>query len=322
LLSLHLGPAQAVACGLIALLTILNCLGVGLTAKVQNSLTVTKICVIVAFVVLGLAFGSGSWSHFSQHAVRTSTASLPAQFAISLLWVMFGYSGWNAATYVAEEVHRPERTLPAALAVGTALVAVLYLGLNVVYIYSTPLEHLKNVEKVGALAASNLFGPGVAGAFAALMALSIIATVNAELTIGPRVYYAMAKNRAFFPAAAKVHPRYHTPVIAILSQGLCAMVMTLTSFINLLTYIGMSLTIFTVLSVASLMVFRRRRPGWQCLRAIDFAYPLLPVSYILVGTAMVIFGFKLRPVESIAAFATVGAGALVYHFLLRPRPAE
>ena len=200
--------------------------------------------------------------------------------------------------------------------------AVLYLGLNVVYIYSTPLEQMKGVIKVGALSASNLFGPGIGGVFSALMALSIVATVNAELTIGPRVYYAMAKNRAFFPAAAKVNPRYHTPVFAILSQGLCAMAMTLTSFRDLLTYIGMSLTIFTVLSVAALMVFRRRRPGWQRLRAIDFAYPLLPVSYILVGAAMVIFGIKEATVSSLTAFATVGVGALVYRFVLRPRPQE
>jgi len=109
-------------------------------------------------------------------------------------------------------------------------------------------------------------------------------------------------------------------VIAILSQGLCAMLMTLTSFRDLLTYIGMSLTIFTVLSVAALMVFRRRRPGWQRLRAIDFAYPLLPVSYILVGAGMVIFGIKEATVASLTAFATVGVGALVYHFALRPRP--
>jgi APA family basic amino acid/polyamine antiporter len=111
-------------------------------------------------------------------------------------------------------------------------------------------------------------------------------------------------------------------VFAILSQCLCAMLMTLTSFRDLLTYIGMSLTIFTVLSVASLMVFRRTRPGWQRLRAIDFAYPLLPVSYILVGAAMVLFGFKEATVASLTAFATVGAGALVYHFSIRPRPRE
>ena len=137
--------------------------------------------------------------------MRTSTLSLPAQFFVSLIWVMVGYSGWNAATYVAEEVRRPERTLPAALAAGSTIVAVLYLGLNLLFIYSTPLESMKGVMAVGALSASNLFGPGVAGIFSALMALAIVSTVSAMTTVGPRVYYAMAKNRAFFKAAADVH---------------------------------------------------------------------------------------------------------------------
>ena len=132
-----------------------------------------QLAVIVGFVVIGFAAGTGDWNHFSEPAVRTSTVSLPAQFVISLLWVMVGYSGWNAATYVAEEVKRPERTLPAALAVGTALVAALYVGLNLVFIYSTPLEKMKGVLAIGSLSASNLFGPGVAGIFSGLMALSI-----------------------------------------------------------------------------------------------------------------------------------------------------
>src|ERR1017187_7434781 len=317
ILSLHLGPAQAVACGLIAVLTVLNCLGVGFTAKIQNSLTVTKLCVIIGFVVLGLAFGTGSWSHFSQHIARTSTASLPAQFAISLLWVMFGYSGWNAATYVAEEVHRPERTLPAAIAAGSLIVAVLYLGLNMVFIYATPLENLKGQIAVGTLSASNLFGPRVAGVFSALMAISIVSTVNAMVTIGPRVYYAMAKNKAFFSGAAKVDPRWHTPVNAILSQGLCAIVMTVTPFPELVVYIGFSLTLFTVLSVASIFVFRRRRVGWQRLRALQVAWPLIPASYILVGTCMMVYGVIWQPRASLTALATLGAGSLVYRYGVR-----
>ena len=197
--------------------TILNCFGVGRTAKVQNVLTGTKIVVIVSFIVLGFLAGTGSWEHFSMTAVRTSTTALPAQFVISLLWVMVAYSGWNAATYVAEELRRPERTLPAALAVGTALVTALFLGLNLIFIYSTPLEQMKGVVAVGSLAASNLFGPQVAGIFAALMALSIMSTVNAEVTIGPRVYYAMAKNKAFFKvggdrASALAHARGRHPL--------------------------------------------------------------------------------------------------------------
>jgi basic amino acid/polyamine antiporter, APA family len=311
-LSLRLGPGQAVACVLIAAFTLLNCFGVGRTAKVQNALTGTKLVVITGFALIAFSAGTGHWSHFSEHAVRTSTLSVPAQFFVSLLWVMVGYSGWNAATYVAEEIRRPERILPAAIAVGTTLVAALYLALNLVFIYATPPEELKGVIAVGSLAASRLFGPGVAGVFAALMAVSIVSTVNAMVTIGPRVYYAMARNHAFFAAAGRVHPRWHTPVVAILCQGACAMLMTATPFPDLLTYIGMSLTLFSVLSVAALLKFRARRPGWQRLRAVDFAYPVVPSAYILVGVSMMVYGLVWKPAASLTALGTVAVGALFY----------
>jgi len=318
-LSLRLGHGQLVASALIAAFTILNCFGVGRTAKVQNVLTATKLIVIAGFVLFGFAFGSGSWSHFSEPAVRTSTLSVPTQFIVSLLWVMVGYSGWNAATYVAEEVRRPERTLPMALATGSAIVAALFLGLNMIFIYATPLDSMKGEIAIGSLSAANLFGPRVAGIFAALMALSIVSTVNAEVTVGPRVYYAMAKNKAFFTGAAKVDARWHTPVNAILSQGLCAMVMTVTPFPALLVYIGFSLTLFSVLSVVSLFLFRRRRPYWQKLRAVQFGWPAIPASYILVGTCMMVYGIIWQPLASLTALATVGAGALVYRYGVRAR---
>ena len=316
-LSLRLGAGQMTASALIAAFTALNCLGVGRTAKVQNVLTTTKLVVIAGFVIIGFAAGTGDWHHFSEHAVRTSTVALPTQFMISLLWVMVGYSGWNAATYVAEELRRPERTLPAAIAAGSLIVAVLYLGLNMIFIYATPLENLKGVIAVGTLSASNLFGPRVAGVFSALMAISIVSTVNAMVTIGPRVYYAMARNKAFFSGAAKVDARWHTPVNAILSQGLCAMVMTVTPFPALVVYIGFSLTLFTVLSVASVFVYRRRRAGWQRLKALEFAWPLIPASYILVGTCMMVYGVIWQPRASLTALATVAAGALVYRYGVR-----
>jgi APA family basic amino acid/polyamine antiporter len=309
--TLRLGWGQLTACLLIAGFSILNCLGVKRTARVQNLLTATKLAVIIGFIGLGLLSGSGSWRHFSEPAVRTAPTTLPVQFVISLLWVMVAYSGWNAATYVAEELKHPERTLPAALAAGTALVTALFIGLNVVFIYSTPLESMKGVLAVGSLAASNLFGPQVAGTFSALMALSLMATVNAEVTIGPRVYYAMAKNKAFFKMAATVHPEWHTPVIAILSQAVCAMLMTLTPFPELVYYIGFSLTFFSVLSVASLFIFRRQ-PGWQKLRPVSFCFPVIPLSYILVGACMIVYGVVWQPTASVGALATIGAGAAVW----------
>jgi len=314
--SLKLGAAQIMASALIAVFTLLNCFGIGRVAKIQNVLTASKIVVILTFIGLGFLIGRGSWDHFSMAAVRTSTTSLPAQFAISLLWVMVGYSGWNAATYVAEELKRPERTLPIALAVGTTLVTAMYVGLNLIFIYSTPLEQMKGVLAIGSLAAANLFGPGIAGIYSALMALAIMSTVNAMVTIGPRVYYAMARNGAFFKAAARVEPRWHTPIVAILAQGACSILMTLTPFPQLVIYIGFSLTFFTVMSVASVFIFRRR-PGWQTLRPVSFAFPLIPAAYIAVGVAMIGYGMVWQPKASLMALATMGAGAAVYHFFLR-----
>jgi len=311
--SIRLGWPEVLAAALIALFTVINCFGIGRVARLQNALTATKLLVIIAFVALGFSVGNGSIAHFSQHAVRTSSNSVPVQFVISLLWVMVGYSGWNAATYVAEEVKQPRRTLPLALAVGTAIVTALYLGLNLVFIYATPLESMKGQVAVGSQAAVNLFGTSVADTFAILMAISITSTVNAMITIGPRVYYAMAKNGAFFASAARIHPRFRTPVVAILAQGMCAMLMTLTPFPDLILYIGFSLTVFTALSAASLFQFRKR-PHWQQLPALNFAWPAIPAAYILASGAMVIYGLIWQPRASLTAIATVAIGALVYQF--------
>jgi APA family basic amino acid/polyamine antiporter len=316
--TLSFGGAQAVACLLVLVFTVINIFGVLRVARLQNVLTSAKVLVLVAFIVLGFWTGKGSWQHFSMNAARDVSTSIPAQFAISLFWIYVAYSGWNAATYVAEELRHPSRTLPLALTVGTVLVAALYVVLNAVFIYAAPLEDLKGEVAVGALAASRLFGPQTAGIFSALMALSLMGTVNAMVTIGPRVYYAMAKNGAFLASAAKVHPRWHTPVAAIVAQGICTMLMTLTPFPQLVVYIGFTLNFFAVMSVASLLIFRRR-PGWQKLRIVSFAYPLIPVVFLLVGLWMTIQGIQLKPLVSLATVVTIVTGALVYHLRLRTR---
>ena len=317
---LKVGPAQLMACALIIAFTILNCLGVRRTASVQNVLTTMKVLVVIIFIVAGFAFGDGSWANFSHPAARTSTTPIASQLFLSLLFIYFAYSGWNAATYVAEELKAPAKTLPLSLAFGTTLVAALFIGLNLLFIYAVPLESMKNVVAVGALAATHLFGPAVAGIFSAAMLLSLLATVNAMTTIGPRVYYAMAKNGAFFGAAAKVHPRWHTPMNAIIAQGICTMVMTFSPFLNLLFYIGILLNFSAVMSVASVFIFRRRQ-GWQKLPVVNFAYPLMPLFFVAIGIWMTILGLKLRPGISLIAAATVAIGALVYRFRIRSKDA-
>jgi APA family basic amino acid/polyamine antiporter len=314
--TLQLGGAQILACALVAVFTALNVVGLQRAARVQNILTVVKIAVLVAFIALAFTAGHGDSANFSQNAVRTSSTPLVGQFAISLFWIYVAYSGWNAATYVAEEVRHPARTLPVALAIGTGIVAVLYLLLNVVFIYASPLELMKGKLAVGSFAASRLFGPDIAGIFSALMALSLMATVNAMVTIGPRVYYAMAKNGAFLASAAEVHPQWHTPVAAIVAQGICTMIMTLTPFPQLVIYIGFTLNFFAVMSVVALCLMRRRK-GWRKLRVVSFCYPLFPALFILVGCWMIFYGVQMKPVISLAAVITVLTGAAVYHLRLK-----
>jgi APA family basic amino acid/polyamine antiporter len=319
--ALRFGGAQIVACVLVGLFTVLNVFGLQRAARVQNFLTGLKVAVLVAFIVLGFAIGSGSTAHFSQLATRDGATPLAEQFAISLVWVYVAYSGWNAATYVAEELRRPSHTLPLALGIGTVWVTALYLALNAVFVYATPLEEMKNIEAVGSFAASHLFGPVGAGVFAGLMAMSLMSTVNAMVTIGPRVYFAMARNGAFPAVASKVHPKFHTPVAAILAQAVCTMLMTLTPFPQLVLYIGMTLNIFTVMSVLSIFFFRKRE-GWQKLRAVSFAYPAFPVLFAVVGIWMTYQGVVLKPWIALATLLTLATGAAFHHVRIRRRAPE
>jgi APA family basic amino acid/polyamine antiporter len=312
-----LGGAQIVASLLIAAFTALNVFGIDRVATIQNMLTSLKVIVVLCFVLAGLAFGTGDWSHFSMPAVRTSSVPVAQQFVISLFWIYVAYSGWNAATYVAEEIRQPEKTLPRALTFGTILVAALYLALNVVFLYAAPLEQMKGVLAIGSMAAQKLFGPEVAGGFSLLMAVSIMSTVSAMVTVGPRVYYAMARNRAFFAVAAEVHPKYRTPYVAIVAQGVCSILMTVTPFPQLLFYIGMTLNFTMMLAVASVFVFRRRQQGWQRLPAVSFAWPLVPTLFVVAGAWMTIYGVTLQTKVSLFALGTVVLGALVYHFRIR-----
>lgn len=313
---IRLGGAQLLAGGLIGGLTAINILGVALAARFQNVMTAFKIGVLLTFIVLGLTMGAGDWSHFSQPAERGSSVPLAGQFAISLCFIYMAYSGWNAATYIAGELKDPAVTLPRALTIGTLSVAALFLLMNVVYVYAAPLEQMKGVVAIGALASSKLFGAGVAGIFSLAMAISLVPTVNAMMTIGPRVYYAMAKNGAFLSFASRVDPRRHTPVPAIVLQGTVAILMTLTPFPSLLTFIGLTLNFFTAMSVASLFLFRRR-PGWKKLGVVSFGWPLIPLFFCSVGLWVSVYGFLFAPRVSFAAAGMLAAGALAYHLRTR-----
>ena len=314
---LRLGNGQLVALAVIALFSFVNVFGLRLAAKLQILLTILKVGILAAFLILGLSLGQGDWSHFTETPHGASPHGLGAQFAVSLVFVMFAYSGWNAASYVAEEMKSPERTLPRALVFGTALVAFFYVALNVVFIYALPLASMQGVVRVGSAAAVALFGSKVGGLFSGVMAAAVLSCVSAMVIVGPRVYYAMAQDGSFFPGAARVHPRWKTPVQAIGYQAVASGIMVLTgTFESLLYYIGFALIFFVALAGAGL-VRLRRRPGWKRLGAVSWAYPLVPVVFVGASLWILLYTLFGRPTESLLGLLTLAAGALFYRLKIR-----
>ena len=185
--------------------------GVGPGRIVQNVLAGLKVLVLLAFVAFGFAIGMGSPANFTAGAGAGMVA--PSSWVLALIPVMFSYSGWNAAAYVAGEIRDPGRNVPLALGVGTVTVVVLYLLLNMLYIYALPVAELAAVEvRVVDAAAERLFGAAVAAPLAAASVVMIAASISAMVLAGPRVYYAMAQDGQFFARLGRVHPRFRTPV--------------------------------------------------------------------------------------------------------------
>jgi APA family basic amino acid/polyamine antiporter len=309
---LHLGNGQLLAIGIIAAFTVINILGLALAANLQNILTILKIGVLSVFLVLAFMIGRGDWHNFAQATARSSPHDVVLQFAVSLTFVMFAYSGWNAATYVAEEIQTPQRSLPLALVGGTLIVIVFYLACNVAFIYALPLGKLKGVLPVGSVAARALFEGQGGAIFSGMMAAALLSCISAMVIVGPRVYYAMAQDGCFFRSAARVHKRFQTPVVAVLFQALATIAMIVTgTFEALIYYIGFMLVLFAALATAGL--FRlRKRPNWQRLPAVNWLFPLVPSVFLIASCGMLISTVRLRPTESFLGLLTVSCGAGIY----------
>lgn len=317
---LHIDNARLLSIGVIACFALINALGLRLAANLQNVLTAFKVGALGAFLALAFTIGRGSWTHLHQVALRTSSHGLGAQFAVSVVFVMFAYSGWNAANYVAEELKMPERTLPWVVVLGTGLVAAIYLALNVAFLYALPLKSLQGVVTVGAAAAGALFGGGAGTVFSGLIAIGLLASISAMSLVGPRVYYAMAQDGCFPDDASRVHPRWQTPSRSVVYQAVVSIGMVLTgTFESLIYYVGFALILFAALAVAGLLRLRKRTP-WRRLPAVSWCYPAVPLAFVLASLWMLTWTLVLRPRESFLGLLTMGCGGLLYRWKIRRPP--
>ena len=274
-----------VALATIALMSWIHLRGVGPGRIVGNILAALKVSALLIFIALGLTIGQGSAANLG-HAAGAVGGSA---WLLALIPVMFTYSGWNAAAYIAEEIRDPGRNVPRALALGTAAVIAIYVLLNLVYLFVMPVDQLAKVQgSVLDVIADRLLGQMAGHVMGIVSIISIAATISAMTFAGPRVYYAMARDGMFLGAAGRIHPRYKTPAVSIVAQAIWSAMLVLSGSADTLTrYTGFAVVLFAAIAVGALFVLRQREPDApRPFRALG--YPVAPGIFTIVMALIVV----------------------------------
>ena len=293
-------PQTMTAIAVIMAMAWLHRRGIGPGRIVGNLLASLKVTAFVLFIAIGFSWGSGTVAHLSEGGPVAG-----AGWLLALIPVMFTYSGWNAASYVAEEIREPGRNVPRALALGTAAVIAIYLLLNVLYLYVIPVGELARIDRsVLDVIADRLLGSNAGDIMGVVSIISLAASISAMTLAGPRIYYAMARDGLFFSRVAFVHPRYRTPSTAIVAQAVWSCLLVLTATADaLVNYTGFAIVLFSGTAVVALFVLRLREPdAARPFRA--WGYPLAPAIYAIASAAMIVNGLVRAP-------GPTGAGALI-----------
>jgi APA family basic amino acid/polyamine antiporter len=315
LLTIALGAREAVAIALIVGITGLHSFDTRLGGWVQAGFTGVKVLLIIGFIVCGVALGHGDWHNLrSQHGGLTNLTT--PQFAMALMYVSFAYSGWNAAAYVAGEVVRPERTLPRSLLAGTGVVMLVYVLLNLVFLYAVPSDSLAGlpggggpVIEVGDAAAHQLFGSRAAALVTSVIALALVSGVSAMMIAGPRIYAAMAADGAL-PGPLSRYNRRGVPTVAVVAQGALGIVFVLVGDLGqLIRSVGFLLAIFAALTVGAVFILRRRghRAPYR-----TFGYPVTPILFIALSGWIAYAQVEGHFAESMVVLAVLAVGGVLY----------
>jgi basic amino acid/polyamine antiporter, APA family len=318
----HLSSQHTVAILVVVLLTWVNIRGLRQGATVQNIFTVAKVGGLLLLVLMGL-FLPGNPS-----AVRANFSQMfPDSFNLTLLTVLggtlvgslFASDAWNNVTFTGSEVINPRRNLPLSLFIGTAVVSLIYICTNLVYLKILPLAAVASApeDRVGSLAAQGLMGPWGMTFISLAILVSTFGCTNGLILAGARVYYAMASDGLFFRRAAKVSPQTHTPAFSLIIQALWASLLVLSgTYSDLLDYVIFAALLFYVLTVTGLFVLRRKRPDLpRPYKA--FGYPVLPGLYILMASLVMLDLLWVKPRFTWPGLIIVLTGVPVFYFWYR-----
>jgi APA family basic amino acid/polyamine antiporter len=317
--------AHIVALIMIAAVTWINVVGLRRGAILQNVATWAKFGAMAAFVILGFAIGKGDWHHFTAQEWGTvhgltmgmSAGHLLSAFGVALIAVFWAYDGWVYITWVAGEVKEPRRNVPLSMMLGVLIVGVIYVAMNMTYVYALPLTEVAKHETIAHAAAVALFSPAAAVWLSAMIAVSCFGAMACAVLSSARVYFAMALDGLFFRRMAEVHPKWRTPAFALIGQGAWAGVLTLSGrYDQLYTYVMFGMVLSYTLTVVGLFVLRWKRPdiprAYRCT-----GYPWLPAIYVLISGAWALNTIFTRPREALAGTIIVLIGVPGYLYWKR-----
>lgn len=277
----------------------------------QRAFTYVKVFLIAAFCLLAWTLADAPQDIRFLPAAGDGTLIVSGAFAVALIYVNYAYTGWNAATYLIDELDRPRRTLSRVLLTGTAIVMVLYLLLNFTFLYVAPIDALAGKLEIGYVAAQFVFGDTGAAIMGVALALLLISTVSAMTLAGPRVLQVIGQDFGALRFLSRTNA-HGVPVVAVTSQSALAVILVLTAtFESILVFAGFTLGASTFLTVAGLFVLRWRRPELERPYRVP-AYPLPPLIFLVLMGWTLTYLLVQRPIEGLAGLAILASGAVFY----------
>jgi APA family basic amino acid/polyamine antiporter len=321
------GRLQLVALGTIAFTTLINCGAVSLSGKVSSVLTFVKIALVLAVGVGAFLFATGDWGHFAQsntngacEGVSAAARGGIAGFGAAMLGALWAYDGWNNVAPLAGEVRDPQKNLPRAFILGMLVVGALYIFVNLAYYYVLTPTEIANVSAASSVAtevASRFMGATAITLIAAALMTSSFGALHTSVLASARYPYAMSRDRLFFRSLARLSPKTHVPVRALIAQGVWSCVLALSGSYDTLTdYAIFALWIFYGLTTASVFVFRRTMPDAERPYRTP-GYPVIPVIFLIVTAALLVNTLWTAPVQAFIGLALIALGLPVYWYWSR-----
>lgn len=306
--------SKIIAVFALLLLTIFQLVNKRLGAIFQNITTTFKIIIIFIICAIGFYYLDNKVVAVSFAGGIKFSELTSGSFFVSLFFVSYAYSGWNASAYIAGEIDNPKKNIPRSLIWGTFIVTIIYLLLNIAFMLVLPFDEIKGQEDVGRIFASKIFGNSVGGFIGLVISILLLSSISSMIITGPRVTKTMGENHPLFNWFSK-STGTGVPQRAILIQSLISILFIITSsFESVIVFIGFILNIFTLLTVFGLFILRAREKGASTTNDVYkvFGYPFVPAGFILIYLFMLSFGLVKKPIESIVGFGFALLGVLIY----------